>query len=449
MNIHPFDPASNTTGYNEMLNFLEAYLVSCMDFDACSLQPTNGISGEYAGLLVIRKYHESIRQETEDTKGTEHMRSRMELLYRRSLQFLPLDEHFAIRSAVMTTSDRWVILDNGSRMLEVTTKECHGLHRYDRVSMEGGTSSQSSFRQTMARINSWYNFQADEMYVSRVINQHTVQIILTGTFDALDFSHISVTLNMHKLAPEMIIPLSTMKEIVVCLSITENLELFVDALEGHQKLSLNENRLEGLVIVDIEMVAVKSCKSPDYSRWIGWQSIVIETEYGDAWMDKADKNSQCLEKYDAMRKTMESEREAKDQIMEQVNKYARNGGRRHCWVFTWLSKKRVDLPSTDSKAETEMLGVKMRLTKAIRWSHVRSGNDTAEKSVSDDVKMTLAATTQLLENVLEQSSKSSLTHETLKTKLQMRKRCIKSKKGARCWRSSRSSAKRTVKTTTS
>ena len=68
-------------------------------------------------------------------------------------------------------------------MLEVTTKECHGLHRYDRVSLEGGSSSQSSFRRTMARINSWYNFQSDEMYVSRVINQHTVQIILTGTFD--------------------------------------------------------------------------------------------------------------------------------------------------------------------------------------------------------------------------------------------------------------------------
>lgn len=164
-----------------------------------------------------------------------------DLLYRRSLQFLPLDEHLVIRSAVMTTSDRWVILDNGSRMLEVTTKECHGLHRYDRVSLEGGTSSQSSFRRTMARINSWYNFQADEMYVSRVINQHTVQVVLTGTFDALGFSHISVPLNMHKLAPEVVIPLTTVKEIVVCLSTTENLELFVDGLEGHQNLSLKEN----------------------------------------------------------------------------------------------------------------------------------------------------------------------------------------------------------------
>ena len=62
-------------------------------------------SGEYAGVLVIR-------QETEDTRRTEHMKSRMDLLYQRSLQFLSLDEHFAIRSAVMTTSDCWVIWDN-------------------------------------------------------------------------------------------------------------------------------------------------------------------------------------------------------------------------------------------------------------------------------------------------------------------------------------------------
>ena len=136
MNIHPCVLASNTISYRETLN-------SCKtSFDACSLQPTDGASGEYAGLLVIR-------QETEDTRRTEHMTSRMDLLYQ---QFLPLDEHFAIRSVVMTTSDCWVILDNRLRMLEVTMKECHGLHRYDRVSLEGDTNSQSSPRRRQMRI---------------------------------------------------------------------------------------------------------------------------------------------------------------------------------------------------------------------------------------------------------------------------------------------------------
>ena len=161
-------------------------------------------------------------------------------------------------------------------MLEVTTKECHGLHRYDCVSLEGDTNSQSSLRRTMARINSWFHFQADEIYASRVINQHSVQVT----------------------------------EIVVYLSITENVKLFEDDLEGHQNLPLKKNMLKGVIIVDIEMIAAKSYKSPDYSRWNGWQSIVIEFEYGDDWLDKADENSQCLETYDAMRKTTESEREA-------------------------------------------------------------------------------------------------------------------------------------------
>jgi glycine dehydrogenase len=59
MNVHPFAPESNTAGYRELLRSLEKYLESVTGFDACSLQPTSGAAGEYAGLLVIRKYLES------------------------------------------------------------------------------------------------------------------------------------------------------------------------------------------------------------------------------------------------------------------------------------------------------------------------------------------------------------------------------------------------------
>merc|ERR1712048_1035080 len=61
-NMHPFAPESQTEGYREMLELLESWLISVTGFDACSLQPTSGASGEYAGLLVIRKYLESIGQ---------------------------------------------------------------------------------------------------------------------------------------------------------------------------------------------------------------------------------------------------------------------------------------------------------------------------------------------------------------------------------------------------
>jgi glycine dehydrogenase len=57
--IHPFAPASQTKGYVEMLESLEQYMVSVTGFDACSLQPTSGASGEYAGLLAIREYQKA------------------------------------------------------------------------------------------------------------------------------------------------------------------------------------------------------------------------------------------------------------------------------------------------------------------------------------------------------------------------------------------------------
>ena len=78
-----------------------------------------------------------------------------------------------------------------------------------------------------------------------------------------------------------------------------------------------------------------------------WQSIVTETEYGDAQVDKADKNSQRLETYDAAHQTTESEREAKDQITEHINNYARNGGRRHREPSESLSK----IESVEPKVE--------------------------------------------------------------------------------------------------
>ena len=57
--IHPFAPKSQTTGYVEMLTQLEKWLAEITGFSAVSLQPNAGSQGEYAGLLAIRRYHES------------------------------------------------------------------------------------------------------------------------------------------------------------------------------------------------------------------------------------------------------------------------------------------------------------------------------------------------------------------------------------------------------
>ncbi len=55
--IHPFAPASQTKGYQYMIEKLEEYLSKITGFAACSLQPNSGAQGEYTGLLTIRAYH--------------------------------------------------------------------------------------------------------------------------------------------------------------------------------------------------------------------------------------------------------------------------------------------------------------------------------------------------------------------------------------------------------
>jgi glycine dehydrogenase len=57
--IHPFAPLSQTQGYQVLFEQLEKWLAEITGFSAISLQPNAGSQGEYAGLLVIRKYHES------------------------------------------------------------------------------------------------------------------------------------------------------------------------------------------------------------------------------------------------------------------------------------------------------------------------------------------------------------------------------------------------------
>lgn len=57
--IHPFVPKDQAEGYTELITNLEKDLCEITGFAALSFQPNSGASGEYAGLLVIRAYHES------------------------------------------------------------------------------------------------------------------------------------------------------------------------------------------------------------------------------------------------------------------------------------------------------------------------------------------------------------------------------------------------------
>jgi glycine dehydrogenase len=57
-NVHPFAPADQVLGYYTVFNELDKWLSEITGFAAMSFQPNAGAQGEYAGLMVIRAYHQ-------------------------------------------------------------------------------------------------------------------------------------------------------------------------------------------------------------------------------------------------------------------------------------------------------------------------------------------------------------------------------------------------------
>ena len=96
--LHPFAPASQTKGYQEMADKLSAFLCEITKFDACSLQPNSGAQGEYAGLLTIRNYHIS--------KGEHH----------RDVMLIPISAHGTNPASAVMAGYKVVVvkaLENG------------------------------------------------------------------------------------------------------------------------------------------------------------------------------------------------------------------------------------------------------------------------------------------------------------------------------------------------
>lgn len=57
--LHPFAPVEQAKGYQEMIEELSDWLIDITGYDAMSMQPNSGAQGEYAGLIAIKRYHES------------------------------------------------------------------------------------------------------------------------------------------------------------------------------------------------------------------------------------------------------------------------------------------------------------------------------------------------------------------------------------------------------
>ena len=96
--LHPFAPAEQAKGYQQILADLSDYLCDVTAFDACSLQPNSGAQGEYAGLLTIRAYHAS--------RGDHH----------RDVMLIPISAHGTNPASAVMAGMKVVVvkaLDNG------------------------------------------------------------------------------------------------------------------------------------------------------------------------------------------------------------------------------------------------------------------------------------------------------------------------------------------------
>lgn len=58
-NLHPFAPLDQAVGFQQLIREIEDDLIAITQYDGISSQPHSGATGEYAGLMAIKKYHES------------------------------------------------------------------------------------------------------------------------------------------------------------------------------------------------------------------------------------------------------------------------------------------------------------------------------------------------------------------------------------------------------
>jgi glycine dehydrogenase len=114
--IHPFAPEDQTRGYQEMISDLERWLMAITGFTGISLQPNSGAQGEYAGLMVIRAYHQH--------RGDQH----------RNLVLIPASAHGTNpASAVMAGMDVSIIKSDDDGKIDVSDLKAKAEANKDRL----------------------------------------------------------------------------------------------------------------------------------------------------------------------------------------------------------------------------------------------------------------------------------------------------------------------------
>ncbi|GHG63511.1 glycine dehydrogenase (decarboxylating) [Alishewanella longhuensis] len=176
--LHPFVPRDQAEGYYEMITQLGDWLVNITGYDNISMQPNSGAQGEYAGMVAIRKYHES--------RGEGH----------RNICLIPVSAHGTNPATAAMTSYEVVLVDcDKSGNIDMADLKAKAAEVGDRLAaiMVTYPSTHGVFEETIAELCEVVHSYGGQVYMDGANMNAQVGLTSPG-FIGSDVSH----LNLHK-----------------------------------------------------------------------------------------------------------------------------------------------------------------------------------------------------------------------------------------------------------
>jgi glycine dehydrogenase len=176
--LHPFVPRDQAEGYYEMINELGDWLVNITGYDNISMQPNSGAQGEYAGLVAIRKYHES--------RGEGH----------RNICLIPVSAHGTNpATAAMTSYDVVLVECDKSGNIDMADLKAKAAEVGDRLAaiMVTYPSTHGVFEQSIRELCDIVHSYGGQVYMDGANMNAQVGVTAPGYIGS-DVSH----LNLHK-----------------------------------------------------------------------------------------------------------------------------------------------------------------------------------------------------------------------------------------------------------
>lgn len=176
--MHPFSPMEQAQGYLQLIEELDEMLCDLTGFDAFSFQPNSGAQGEYAGLLVIRKYHQ--------TNGDSQ----------RDICLIPSSAHGTNPASAMMAGMKIVVVncdDNGNVDLEDLTEKAEKYSNQLAALMITYPSTHGVYEASFCNICEVIHAHGGQVYMDGANFNALVGICRPGQIGA-DVAH----LNLHK-----------------------------------------------------------------------------------------------------------------------------------------------------------------------------------------------------------------------------------------------------------